>query len=78
MFNANMSYVHKNYNQIKQERSKSLVALKRIYAQNVSKKINNEYNKMKSFMEENGKAKKKNGFLSGKENMKIKNLRIKK
>ena len=76
--NINNSYIRKT-NQIKQERSKSLMAIKRIYAQNASKKINNEYKKIKGYIEDKiEKDKPYNAILSGKENIRIKNLRIKK
>ena len=77
--NINNSYIRNKNNPIKQERSKSLMAIKRIYGQNITKKINNEYKKIKTYMEEkNDKGKLSNAFFNGKENVKIKNLRIKK
>ena len=77
--NINNSYIRNKNNQVKQERSKSLMAIKRIYGQNISNKINNEYKKIKTYMEEkNDKGKLSNAIFNGKENMKIKNLRIKK
>ena len=55
------------------------MAIKRIYAQNASKKINNEYKKIKGYIEDKiEKDKPYNAILSGKENIRIKNLRIKK
>ena len=77
--NINNSYIRNKNNPIKQERSKSLMAIKRIYGQNITKKINNEYKKIKTYMEEkNDKGKLSNAVFNGKENVKIKNLRIKK
>jgi serine/threonine protein kinase len=77
--NINNSYIRNKNNQVKQERSKSLMAIKRIYGQNISNKINNEYKKIKTYMEEkNDKGKLSKAIFNGKENMKIKNLRIKK
>ena len=77
--NINNSYIRNKNNQVKQERSKSLMAIKRIYGQNISNKINNEYKKIKTYMEEkNDKGKLSNAVFNGKENVKIKNLRIKK
>ena len=77
--NINNSYIRNKNNPVKQERSKSLMAIKRIYGQNITKKINNEYKKIKTYMEEkNDKGKLSNAVFNGKENMKIKNLRIKK
>ena len=77
--NINNSYIRNKNNQVKQERSKSLMAIKRIYGQNISNKINNEYKKIKTYMEEkNDKGKLTNAVFNGKENVKIKNLRIKK
>ena len=75
----NNSYIRGKNNQVKQERSKSLMAIKRIYSQNVSKKINNENKKIKGYIEDkNNKDKLYSPILNGKENIKIKNLRIKK
>ena len=75
----NNSYIRGKNNQVKQERSKSLMAIKRIYSQNVSKKINNENIKIKGYIEnKNNKDKQNSPILNGKENIKIKNLRIKK
>ena len=49
--NLNNSYIRSKNYQIKQERSKSLIALKRIYAQKLtSKNLNNEYTKIKSLI----------------------------
>ena len=77
--NINNSYIRNKNNPVKQERSKSLMAIKRIYGQNITKKINNEYKKIKTYMEEkNDKGKLSNAVFNGKENVKIKNLRIKK
>ena len=77
--NINNSYIRNKNNPVKQERSKSLMAIKRIYGQNITKKINNEYKKIKTYMEEkNDKGKLTNAVFNGKENVKIKNLRIKK
>ena len=77
--NINNSYIRNKNNPVKQERSKSLMAIKRIYGQNITKKINNEYKKIKTYMEEkNDKGKFNNAVFNGKENVKIKNLRIKK
>ena len=77
--NINNSYIRNKNNPVKQERSKSLMAIKRIYGQNITKKINNEYKKIKTYMEEkNDKGKLNKAIFNGKENMKIKNLRIKK
>jgi len=45
--NINNSYIRNKNNPVKQERSKSLMAIKRIYGQNITKKINNEYKKKK-------------------------------
>ena len=50
--NINNSYIRNKNNPVKQERSKSLMAIKRIYGQNITKKINNEYKKIKTYMEE--------------------------
>ena len=77
--NINNSYIRNKNNPVKQERSKSLMAIKRIYGQNITKKINNEYKKIKTYMEEkNDKGKLSNAVFKGKDNVKIKNLRIKK
>ena len=77
--NINNSYIRNKNNPVKQERSKSLMAIKRIYGQNITKKINNEYKKIKTYKEEkNDKGKLSNAVFNGKENVKIKNLRIKK
>ena len=77
--NINNSDIRNKNNPVKQERSKSLMAIKRIYGQNITKKINNEYKKIKTYMEEkNDKGKLSNAVFNGKDNVKIKNLRIKK
>ena len=74
------SYVrNKNNNQIKQERSKSLLSVKRITAQKNSKFNNNEIKKIKKLIEEkNDKDRRNRSILKGKENIKIKSIRIKK
>ena len=74
------SYVrNKNNNQIKQERSKSLLSVKRITAQKNSKINNNEIKKIKKFIEEkNDKDRRNRSILKGKESIKIKSIRIKK
>ena len=74
------SYVrNKNNNQIKQERSKSLLSVKRITAQKNSKFNNNEIKKIKKFIEEkNDKDRRNRSILKGKESIKIKSIRIKK
>ena len=74
------SYVrNKNNNQIKQERSKSLLSVKRITAQKNSKINNNEIKKIKKLIEEkNDKDRRNRSILKGKENIKIKSIRIKK
>ena len=77
----NSSYImNKNNNQIKQERSKSLLSVKRIYGPKLTKNNNNnEIKKIKKFIDEkNDKEKRNRSILKGKENIKIKNLRIKK
>ena len=81
MDNTNNSYIRNknNNNQIKQERSKSLLALKRMYAQKMSNKINNDYKKIKTYIEDKKDiGKQYNRIFNGKENIKIKNLRVKK
>ena len=74
------SYVrNKNNNQIKQERSKSLLSVKRITAQKNSKFNNNEIKKIKKLIEnKNDKDRRNRSILKGKENIKIKSIRIKK
>ena len=81
MDNTNNSYIRNknNNNQIKQERSKSLLALKRMYAQKMSNKINSDYKKIKTYIEDKKDiGKQYNRIFNGKENIKIKNLRVKK
>ena len=81
MDNTNNSYIRNknNNNQIKQERSKSLLALKRMYAQKMSYKINSDYKKIKTYIEDKKDiGKQYNRIFNGKENIKIKNLRVKK
>ena len=84
-FNKKNDFLHssyirnKNNNQIKQERSKSLLSVKRITAQKNSKINNNEIKKIKKFIEEkNDKDRRNRSILKGKENIKIKSIRIKK
>ena len=85
-FNKKNDFLHssyirnKNNNQIKQERSKSLLSVKRIYGPKLTKNNNNnEIKKIKKFIDEkNDKEKRNRSILKGKENIKIKNLRIKK
>ena len=78
--NLNNSYIRSKNYQIKQERSKSLIALKRIYAQKLtSKNLNNEYTKIKSLMSGKNEINKyRNNFFKGKENLKIKSVKLKK
>ena len=81
MDNTNNSYIRNknNNNQIKQERSKSLLALKRMYAQKMAYKINSDYKKIKTYIEDKKDiGKQYNRIFNGKENIKIKNLRVKK
>ena len=84
-FNKKNDFLHssyirnKNNNQIKQERSKSLLSVKRITAQKNSKINNNEIKKIKKFIEEkNDKDRRNRSILKGKESIKIKSIRIKK
>ena len=84
-FNKKNDFLHssyirnKNNNQIKQERSKSLLSVKRITAQKNSKINNNEIKKIKKFIEEkNDKDRRNRSILKGKETIKIKSIRIKK
>ena len=84
-FNKKNDFLHssyirnKNNNQIKQERSKSLLSVKRITAQKNSKFNNNEIKKIKKLIEEkNDKDRRNRSILKGKENIKIKSIRIKK
>lgn len=76
----NNSYTRSKNNQLIQERSKSLTALKRLCSQKTTKNSNNnEYKNIKSYMEsKNRKEKQNKEIYKGKENIKIKNLRIKK
>ena len=84
-FNKKNDFLHSSYirntnnNQIKQERSKSLLSVKRITAQKNSKINNNEIKKIKKFIEEkNDKDRRNRSILKGKESIKIKSIRIKK
>ena len=84
-FNKKNDFLHssyirnKNNNQIKQERSKSLLSVKRITAQKNSKINNKEIKKIKKFIEEkNDKDRRNRSILKGKESIKIKSIRIKK
>ena len=53
--------------------------MKRIYGPKLTKNNNNEIKKIKKFIDEkNDKEKRNRSILKGKENIKIKNLRIKK
>ena len=75
----NNSYIRNKNNQLIQERSKSLTAIKRLYSQKITKISNNEYKNIKFFMDaKNRKEKQNKEILKGKENIKIKNIRIKK
>ena len=75
----NNSYIRNKNNQLIQERSKSLTAIKRLYSQKITKMSNNEYKNIKFFMDaKNRKEKQNKEILKGKENIKIKNIRIKK
>ena len=76
--NINNSYIRSKNIPMSQERSKSLTALKRIYAQKLSKKNINEYKKIKTFLEAKKEIIKQSKELNGKEKVKIKNIRIKK
>ena len=75
----NNSYIRNKNNQLIQERSKSLTAIKRLYSQKITKISNNEYKNIKFLMDaKNRKEKQNKEILKGKENIKIKNIRIKK
>ena len=75
-FNKNMININNSYirNKNNQERSKSLLSRK--YAQKITKKNNYEQKKIKAYMEVKERQNKE--VLKLKENIKIKNLKIKK
>ena len=76
---VNNSYIRNKNNQLIQERSKSLTVLKRLYSQKLAKNNNNEYKNIKLFLDaKNRKEKQNKEIFKGKENIKIKNIRIKK
>ena len=76
---VNNSYIRNKNNQLIQERSKSLTVLKRLYSQKLAKNNNNEYKNIKLFFDtKNRKEKQNKEIFKGKENIKIKNIRIKK
>ena len=76
---VNNSYIRSKNNQLIQERSKSLTVLKKLYCQRLAKNNNNENKNNKLlFDSKNRKEKQNKEIFKGKENIKIKNIRIKK